>query len=54
MERRANIAVGVFLVVGILALGYLSIKLGRVSLLGASGYVVTVDFPSVGDRKSVV
>ena len=52
MERRANIAVGMFLVVGILALGYLSIKLGRVSLLGASGYVVTVDFPSVGGLKA--
>jgi len=52
MERRANIAVGVFLVLGILALGYLSIKLGRVSFLGSSGYIVTVDFPSVGGLKA--
>ena len=37
MERtRVNIAVGLFVVLGILALGYLSIKLGRVSLLGAA------------------
>jgi phospholipid/cholesterol/gamma-HCH transport system substrate-binding protein len=52
MERtRANIAVGIFLLLGILALGYLSIKLGRVSFLGASGYVVIVDFPSIGGLK---
>jgi phospholipid/cholesterol/gamma-HCH transport system substrate-binding protein len=52
MERRANIAVGIFLVLGILALGYLSIKLGRVSFFGTSGYKVTVDFPSVGGLKA--
>jgi phospholipid/cholesterol/gamma-HCH transport system substrate-binding protein len=51
MERRVNIAVGLFLVLGILALGYLSVKLGRVSLFGSSGYTVTVDFPSVGGLK---
>ena len=52
MERRVNLTVGLFLVLGILALGYLSIKLGRVSFLGSSGYVVTVDFPSVGGLKA--
>lgn len=52
MERsRVNIAVGVFVVVGIVALGYLSIQLGRVSFLGGAGYVVTADFPSVGGLK---
>jgi phospholipid/cholesterol/gamma-HCH transport system substrate-binding protein len=52
MERtRVNIAVGLFLVLGILALGYLSIKLGRVSFFGGSSYAVTVDFPSVGGLK---
>jgi len=52
MERRTNITVGLFLVLGILALGYLSIKLGRVSFLGNTGYAVTVDFPSVGGLKA--
>jgi phospholipid/cholesterol/gamma-HCH transport system substrate-binding protein len=51
MERRVHLAVGVFLVLGILALAYLSVKLGRVSFLGAGGYIVTVDFPSVGGLK---
>jgi phospholipid/cholesterol/gamma-HCH transport system substrate-binding protein len=53
MERtKVNVAVGLFLVLGILALGYLSIKLGRVSLLGGTGYLVTADFPSVGGLKA--
>jgi phospholipid/cholesterol/gamma-HCH transport system substrate-binding protein len=52
MDRRVNVAVGLFLVLGLLALGYLSIKLGRVSFLGASGYAVIVDFPSVGGLKA--
>jgi phospholipid/cholesterol/gamma-HCH transport system substrate-binding protein len=52
MERRVNIAVGVFVLLGILALGYLSIKLGRVSFLGSTGYIVSVDFPSVGGLKA--
>jgi len=53
MERsRVNVTVGIFLVIGILALGYLSIKLGRVSFLGGSGYVVTVDFPGIGGLKA--
>jgi phospholipid/cholesterol/gamma-HCH transport system substrate-binding protein len=52
MERtRINIAVGIFVVAGILALGYLSIKLGRVSWLGGGGYTVVADFPSVGGLK---
>jgi phospholipid/cholesterol/gamma-HCH transport system substrate-binding protein len=53
MERaRVNVAVGIFVVLGMLALGYLSIKLGRVSFLGGGGYVVSVDFPATGGLKS--
>jgi phospholipid/cholesterol/gamma-HCH transport system substrate-binding protein len=53
MERsKLNLAVGVFVILGILALGYLSIKLGRVSLFGTGGYLITADFPSVGGLKA--
>ena len=53
MERtKVNVAVGLFLVLGILALGWLSIRLGRVSFLGGTGYLVTADFPSVGGLKA--
>ncbi|MBI4610498.1 MAG: outer membrane lipid asymmetry maintenance protein MlaD [Candidatus Rokubacteria bacterium] len=52
MRRAAlEFGVGVFVILGILALAYLSIKLGRVELLGGPGYVVTADFPSVGGLK---
>ncbi len=52
MERlRVDLAVGIFVILGILALGYLSIKLGRVELIGGGGYFVTVNFPSVGGLK---
>jgi phospholipid/cholesterol/gamma-HCH transport system substrate-binding protein len=52
MDRRVNVAVGLFLVLGILALAYLSVKLGRVAFVGAGGSVVTVEFPSVGGLKA--
>lgn len=52
MERsRVNIAVGVFVVLGMLALGYLSIKLGRVAIFSGGGYLVMADFPSVGGLR---
>ncbi len=46
-----DLAVGVFVLIGILALGWLSVRLGKVELWGTSGYVVTADFPSVGGLK---
>jgi phospholipid/cholesterol/gamma-HCH transport system substrate-binding protein len=53
MERsKVNIAVGVFILLGMLALGYLSIKLGRVTILPGGGYQVVADFPSVGGLRS--
>ena len=50
-RNRVEVSVGLFVIVGLLALGYLSIKLGRVELLGSSGYQVTANFPSVGGLK---
>jgi phospholipid/cholesterol/gamma-HCH transport system substrate-binding protein len=53
MRRSAlDVAVGVFLLVGILALGWLSVRLGRVDLLGDRGYAVIADFPSVAGLKA--
>jgi phospholipid/cholesterol/gamma-HCH transport system substrate-binding protein len=52
MERtRVNVAVGIFLILGMLALGYLSIKLGRVSLFGSRGYLVSATFPTSAGLK---
>ena len=53
MRRSAlDIAVGVFVILGILALGWLSIRLGKVELWGGGNYVVTADFPSAGGLKT--
>ena len=52
--RRSTLdmAVGIFVLVGLLALGWLSIKLGRVELFSRSGYTITADFPTVGGLKT--
>ena len=47
-----EIAVGLFLLLGIGALGWLSVNLGRVELGRGRGYIVTADFPLVGGLKS--
>src|SRR5713101_9904211 len=53
MKRSVlDIAVGVFVILGILALGWLSIRLGKVELWGSGNYVVTADFPSAGGLKT--
>ena len=51
MKRSVlDLSVGVFLIIGLLAVAWLSVRLGRVELLG--GYVVTADFPTVGGLKA--
>ena len=53
MRRSAlDVAVGVFVLVGVLALAWLSVRLGHVELLSAPGYPVIADFPSVGGLKT--
>jgi phospholipid/cholesterol/gamma-HCH transport system substrate-binding protein len=53
MKRSAvDLGVGVFVLIGLIALGWMSVKLGRVDLLGTLGYVVSADFPTVGGLKA--
>lgn len=53
MKRSfVEVAVGIFVILGALALGYLSVKLGKVELWGRQGYVVYADFPTVGGLKA--
>jgi phospholipid/cholesterol/gamma-HCH transport system substrate-binding protein len=53
MRRSAlDLGVGIFVLVGVIALGWMSAKLGRVDFLGNRGYVVSADFPSVGGLKA--
>ena len=46
-----EVMVGLFMIVGILCLGYLSINLGKMEIIGSSGYQVYADFPTVGGLK---
>jgi phospholipid/cholesterol/gamma-HCH transport system substrate-binding protein len=52
MRRSSlDLAVGVFVLLGLVALGWMSIKLGRLDILGQRGYAVTADFPTTGGLK---
>jgi len=52
MKRSVlNLGVGLFVLIGLIALGWMSVKLGRVDFLGSRGYVVSADFPTVGGLK---
>src|SRR3970282_2296294 len=46
-QTRTELTVGVFVLVGIVCLGYLAIRLGKLELLGNNGYVVYAHFASV-------
>jgi phospholipid/cholesterol/gamma-HCH transport system substrate-binding protein len=52
--KRAGLetVVGVFVLVGILCLAYLSIKFGKMELLGGDYYHLTAEFTSVSGLKS--
>jgi phospholipid/cholesterol/gamma-HCH transport system substrate-binding protein len=53
MKRSAlDLGVGLFVLIGLVALGWMSVKLGRVDLLGNRGYAVSADFPTVGGLKA--
>jgi len=50
-QSRIDVIVGVFVLAGIVCLGYLAIRLGKLELFGAQGYVVFADFVSVAGLK---
>jgi phospholipid/cholesterol/gamma-HCH transport system substrate-binding protein len=49
---NTEVVVGLFLLLGLLALGYLAIKLGRMEVIGNSGYTVHATFPNVGGLRT--
>lgn len=50
-KATLEISVGIFVLVGILCLGYLSIKLGKMELFGGDSYEVTANFDSVSGLR---
>ena len=47
-----ELSVGLFMILGIVCLGYLSIKLGKLEILGSQGYEVEAVFSNGGGIKS--
>ena len=54
MKKKANIEtiVGIFVLIGMLSLAYLSIKLGKMEFFGGDNYEVFAEFNSVSGLKS--
>lgn len=50
-KAKLELVVGIFMIIGILCLGYLSIKLGKMELLGNDVYRLTADFTTVSGLK---
>jgi phospholipid/cholesterol/gamma-HCH transport system substrate-binding protein len=48
---KLEIVVGLFMLIGILCLGYVSIKLGKMELIGGDYYTVSARFDSVSGLK---
>jgi len=52
MQRvNLDVSVGVFVILGLLALGYLSIRLGEIQINAGNTYTVTAVFPTVAGLK---
>ena len=53
MHRTSiEIAVGIFMLIGIACVGYLTIKLGRMELVGGDHYTVSAHFQSVSGLRT--
>ena len=53
MEKtKLELIVGIFVLVGILCLGYLSIKLGKLEVIGSNLYTVDAEFDTVSGLRA--
>lgn len=50
-ERSKELCAGLFVLVGLLCVGYLTIKLGKMELIGDDGYTLTGAFSSVSGLR---
>ena len=48
---KLELTVGVFMIIGILCLGYISIKLGKMEIIGGDYYTISAGFDSVSGLK---
>jgi len=50
-RTKLELIVGVFVLIGIVCLGYLSIKLGKLEVIGGSSYYVEAEFDTVSGLR---
>jgi len=50
--KRIEMTVGVFVFLGLLSIGWMALKLGKVGGIGQSGYVLSASFRDVGGIRS--
>jgi phospholipid/cholesterol/gamma-HCH transport system substrate-binding protein len=51
-ESNVELAVGFFLLIGIIALAYISVKLGKLEVIGKPGYTIFAEFDNDGGIKA--
>ena len=51
-KYNQELSVGLFVLAGLLCLGYLTIKLGKMEIFGGDGYTVTATFASVAGLRT--
>jgi len=53
MENRykLELIVGIFVLIGIVAVGYLTVRLGKIQLLGGNYYTINAHFSNIGGLK---
>lgn len=50
-HTRTDIVVGLFVLIGMVCLGYIAIRLGKLEIFGNQGYQVTADFSTIAGLK---
>ena len=50
-HTRTDIVVGLFVLIGMVCLGYIAIRLGKLEFFGTPGYRVSADFSSIAGLK---
>lgn len=51
-KSTVELAVGIFVLIGVISVGYLTIKLGKMELLGDNYYIVSARFQNVSGLKA--
>ena len=52
-QTKIEVVVGIFVLIGLAALAYLSVRLGKLEFIGSQGYRVVAEFDSVSGLKPV-